>query len=161
MNTVGERIHHLRTREKLSMATLAEQIGSTSGTIALWERNKRLPGAKYVISLADFFHVSTDWLLKGEHHDGLPGELLLTAEKKDVYQKEMNTIGVRIRHLRKNLGLSMGKLAAAIGSSSDTIAQWENGNRLPGAAYIIILADYFNVSTDWLLKGTMVREINR
>lgn len=154
MNTIGNRIHHMRTKENLSMAELAERIGSTSGTIALWENNHRLPGAKYIIALAEFFNVSTDWLLKGNDYDNRQqSNVSIRAEKKDISPAETGTIGVRIRHLRKKYSLSMGELAAAIGSCSGTIAQWENDSRLPGADYIVALADYFNVSTDWLLKG--------
>ena len=34
-----------------------------------------------------------------------------------------------------------------------TMKYWKNGN-LPNADTVLVLSDYFKVSTDWLLKGT-------
>ncbi|BFH10848.1 helix-turn-helix domain-containing protein [Paenibacillus melissococcoides] len=65
----------------------------------------------------------------------------------------LETIGQRIRHLRKQAGISMDSLAGGIGSNSGTITYWENDKRLPGAEYIIALAKFFNVTTDWILIG--------
>ena len=60
-------------------------------------------------------------------------------------------IGKIIKELRCERGLSQQALAKAIGVSQKAIDYWERGINEPKASYIILLADYFNVSADFLL----------
>ncbi len=53
----------LRLEKELSQAQIAEVLGITQDSISLWENGKRFPDTQYVIKLADFFGVSTDYLL--------------------------------------------------------------------------------------------------
>ncbi|PZM65685.1 helix-turn-helix domain-containing protein [Paenibacillus dendritiformis] len=66
LDSIGKRIRYLRTEAKISMDKLAESINSRSSTITYWENDQRLPSAEYIIALANFFNVSTDWLLTGK-----------------------------------------------------------------------------------------------
>jgi SOS-response transcriptional repressor LexA/DNA-binding XRE family transcriptional regulator len=65
----------------------------------------------------------------------------------------MNSIGERIRFLRKKANLSMAVLAKEINCSSGQVSDWENENKFPSAHPLIELSRFFNVSTDWILKG--------
>lgn len=60
-------------------------------------------------------------------------------------------IGERIIELRKEMNLSQQNLAVAIGVSQKAIDFWEKGINEPKACYIVALASFFNVSTDYLL----------
>lgn len=53
----------LRTEKELSQTQLAAVLGITQDSISLWEKGKRVPDTQYVVKLADFFGVSTDYLL--------------------------------------------------------------------------------------------------
>lgn len=53
--------------------------------------------------------------------------------------------------LRKQNGLSQNKLGLEVGLASNTICQYESGRRIPDVSTLILLADYFGVSTDYLL----------
>ena len=57
----------------------------------------------------------------------------------------------RLKELRMEKGLSQLQLAKATGFSQSAIAYWETGQRIPNAKAIIILARFFDVSTDYLL----------
>ena len=57
----------------------------------------------------------------------------------------------RLKELRLERTLSQSQLAKAIGISQSAIAYWETEQRTPNAQAIIILARYFNVTTDYLL----------
>lgn len=61
-------------------------------------------------------------------------------------------IGEVIKDLRIERGLSQKKLANAIGVSQKAIDYWERGVNEPKASYIVLLADYFGVSCDFLLS---------
>lgn len=59
----------------------------------------------------------------------------------------------RIRELRKTKGMSQEELAEKIGVSRQAISKWESAQSMPDLDKIILLSDYFEVSTDYLLKG--------
>lgn len=60
----------------------------------------------------------------------------------------------RIKSLRTELGLNQPELATRLKVSKQTVSNWENGNRTPDNDMLIKIADYFNVSTDYLLGRT-------
>lgn len=57
----------------------------------------------------------------------------------------------RIRQLRTERNMTEVQLARILCVSKQTIANWENDNILPSIYMLIKLADYFSVSTDYLL----------
>ena len=57
------RLKELRIEQNLSQQKLAEQIGVTQKAIDFWEKGINEPKASYIIKLAKFFCVSTDYLL--------------------------------------------------------------------------------------------------
>ena len=59
----------------------------------------------------------------------------------------------RIAELRKSAKLSQAALGKIIGSAQNTICNWENGKREPDFQSVQKLANYFNVSVDYLLGG--------
>jgi len=61
---------------------------------------------------------------------------------------------VRLKELRKAKGISQVKLAMELNTNQNTISRYENGEREPGIAELILIADYFNVSVDYLLERT-------
>lgn len=64
-------------------------------------------------------------------------------------------IGIRVKQLREKTGLSQAKLAKVLGGvSQPVIARYETGDCFPSYAVLIKIADYFKVSTDYLLGRT-------
>lgn len=61
---------------------------------------------------------------------------------------------VRLQMLRKDAKISQQKLADAIGVSRSTIAMWESAASQPDNQLLQSLADYFDVSVDYLLGRT-------
>jgi len=59
--------------------------------------------------------------------------------------------GDRLKELRKNKNLSQEKLGEFLGVSSNAVYSWEVGRSQPSIEIITKLADYFNVTTDYLL----------
>ena len=57
----------------------------------------------------------------------------------------------RLRELRKSKGISMKKLGEIIGVAESTISLYELEKREPDFSTLKKLADYFNVTTDYLL----------
>lgn len=65
----------------------------------------------------------------------------------------------RLIKLRKELNLTQEELAQKIGYTRTAISAWEIGRNEPSNADIIKLAEYFGVSTDYLLGKTDIRNI--
>ncbi len=61
---------------------------------------------------------------------------------------------MRLKQLRKQRGLSQLKLAMDLNMNQNTISRYETGEREADYATLIRLADYFDVSVDYLLERT-------
>ena len=61
-----------------------------------------------------------------------------------------NLFAQRLRSLRLKHGLTMQQLGAAVSSTKATIGNLENCNKQPSLLMVCALADYFNVSLDYL-----------
>ena len=61
---------------------------------------------------------------------------------------------MRLKELRKQRGISQLKLAMDLGMNQNSISRYENGMREADYATLIQLADYFQVSIDYLLERT-------
>lgn len=56
-----------------------------------------------------------------------------------------------IKNLRKEKGLTQAQLAESLKLDQTAISKWENGKAVPDTQMLIRLADFFDVSTDYLL----------
>ena len=68
---------------------------------------------------------------------------------------------MRLKQLRKEKGISQLKLAIDLSTNQNTISRYETGERECDYAMLIKIADYFNVSIDYLLERTDNRNINK
>ena len=68
---------------------------------------------------------------------------------------------LRLREIRKSKGLSQLKLAMELNTNQNTISRYENGEREPGIGELIKIADYFNISVDYLLERTDNPEVQK
>ncbi|GAA3633097.1 hypothetical protein GCM10022297_10020 [Lactobacillus hamsteri] len=62
--TLGEKIFNLRTNQEWSQEQLAEKINVSRQAVSKWESDQSLPDVDKIVSLAQLFNVSTDYLLK-------------------------------------------------------------------------------------------------
>ena len=67
-------------------------------------------------------------------------------------------IADRIQSLRKTKGISQEELADKIGVSRQAISKWESEQSVPEIDKVIFMSDYFEVTTDYILKGIETRE---
>lgn len=72
----GTRIKQLREKRGLNQEELGEIVGVSDKTVSSWEINRTEPKMGIVQQLADFFNVTTDYLIKGN-----------TADDEDLYQQ--------------------------------------------------------------------------
>ncbi|MBH9990821.1 helix-turn-helix transcriptional regulator [Lactobacillus sp. W8092] len=59
-----ERVKQLAEKKKISIVELEEKLGFSRNSLYSWKRNK--PSVEKLQKVADYFHVSTDYLLGRE-----------------------------------------------------------------------------------------------
>ena len=63
MSTFGDRLRELRQKSGVKQTAIAEMLGVLPRTIRFYESGKREPNIESIKKLAEFFGVSTDYLL--------------------------------------------------------------------------------------------------
>lgn len=65
----------------------------------------------------------------------------------------MTTFGGRLSQLRNQRGLSQSELAKRFNISKSTLAMYEIDQREPNFEMLILIAEYFDVTMDYLILG--------
>lgn len=68
-----------------------------------------------------------------------------------------NTLGKRIKYLREEKDFSQLEFSKLLNISNSTLSQYEAGNRMPGDEIKKKIAEYFNVSLDYLMGVSDIR----
>lgn len=68
---------------------------------------------------------------------------------------------MRLKTLRKQKNISQLKLAMDLNMSQNSISRYETGEREADYRTLILLADYFDVSIDYLLERTDNPKVQR
>lgn len=61
---------------------------------------------------------------------------------------------MRLKEIRRAKGISQIKMAMDLNTNQNTISRYETGEREPCINELIRIADYFNISVDYLLERT-------
>lgn len=64
----------------------------------------------------------------------------------------------RLQDLRKKRGMTQELLAEKLGVTRQTISKWERGESTPDFEYLIKISEWFQVPTDYLLKGELLHD---
>jgi transcriptional regulator with XRE-family HTH domain len=62
-----------------------------------------------------------------------------------------DALATHLRMCRAKLGITQERVASEVGIGQDALSQYERGERTPTFANVIRLADYYHVSTDYLV----------
>lgn len=70
-------------------------------------------------------------------------------------EKECRYVDIadRIQRLRKSRGISQEELADRLGVSRQAVSKWESRQSTPDIEKILLLSNFFETTTDYLLKG--------
>ena len=74
----AKRLRDLRDEKNVSQEEVAKEVGITKSTLSKYELGKNEPGMMVAKRLADYFHVSFDWLV------GHSDEKQLVMAKKEL-----------------------------------------------------------------------------
>ena len=72
-----------------------------------------------------------------------------------------DVVQTRLKELRKSRGYTQISLQMQTGIEQALLSKFENGDRIPPTETLVRLADFYNVSIDYLLCRTNKPEVNR
>ena len=67
------------------------------------------------------------------------------------YNRDMERFGERLRDLRRGMDLTQKKLADILQTNNSSVCDWECGRSQPDLITLAKIANYFEVTTDYLL----------
>ena len=149
--TIGERLVQLREKFGLSQAQVASTIGVDRTSYAKYEKNVNKPTRK-LKELSELFHVTTDYIMcLSEHPYGAP---FAGQDNGNFLVFDYQIFAIRLKNLCQKNNISQEQLEKISGVSLQVIEDWEFSKRTPDAPTLSKLANYFNVSVDYLLGRT-------
>lgn len=92
----SKKLSELRNKKGISQYKLAEELGFSRGQIANYEQGSREPDYDTLLKIANYFNVSTDYLLGKDDNS----DLLAAHIDDDVTEEEMIEIEKFIKYLK-------------------------------------------------------------
>lgn len=68
-----------------------------------------------------------------------------------MYEYDNNRFRENLAYLMERHGRNQVEVAESIGATGPTISRYLSGNRKPTVKVVVKIAQFFNVTTDWLL----------
>lgn len=118
MNGFGDRLKRLRRDRDITQTELAEYLGVVPSAVGKYERvPQAYPSVEVLLKIADYFNVSTDYLLKGVNtapiventiHGSLSNSALIQANQGGVVfsgdsSEALTPEGMELLHIYKAL----------------------------------------------------------
>lgn len=142
--TFGAILKTLRMATGLNRIDFCKEIGNLFSYAALqsWESGWCFPRKNSLAALCKYFKVDKDYFFNPANID------------KDIIENTAkNTIGGRIRRLRKDRNITIAGLAELTGKTRPSVSLWEADLILPSIPVLIKLSEIFNVSIDFIVTG--------
>lgn len=152
------RIKELAKHKEITIAELERETGISNGQIGKW--GTRSPNVKNIQKVANYFGVSIDYLLgnSSDSSHSVKSEKNIKANK--IQANKISTrisIFDRIKMLTDNKGMNIVDVELDLGMSKNYLYKWKTAK--PTADRLEQVADYFNVSTDYILGRTIMSNI--
>lgn len=139
------RLHELRKERGLTLRQLNNLTGISDVNLSRYERGTVQPKEETWRKLAYYYGVQISYL-KG------------TDKEFDTYLENMVDKNLRLKELRESENnVSQADIAKTFHITRQAVQRWEVGKSEPNIKTLIALADYFNVSIDYLVGRSDVR----
>lgn len=93
MVNFGKKLKELRKGAGMTQEELAKKLGVTKSVVSYYELHERTPSPDVLVSLAEIFHVTADYLLGIEHKK--------TIDVSDLSDDDLHLLLITIETLRK------------------------------------------------------------
>jgi len=137
-----ERLSDIMFERKMTTRELAEVSGCSQTSISAWTRGV-YPKLSNITKLADYLDCSIDFLLGR------------TDNTKILFSNKSNFIE-RLKTLLLQEKIKVYSLQKECGVSNSMASKWQKG-KIPKLDTLIVLANYFDCSVDYLIGRTEIR----
>lgn len=132
-SAIGSRLRALREDHDLTQQALADLLFINRRTYGAYENGEISMAPETLLAIANYYHVSTDYLLGKSDFSGMPMQLH------------------RLRDLREDHDMTQAQIARVLDMSQTGYSKYETGENDIPTAVLIRLSRYYNVSIDYLL----------
>lgn len=178
---IGKRVHSCRKGKGYSLESFRTrlidegrpEIGITVGTLSKVEAGAMLPPVELLIALDMTGFASPDWILFGverlpifqmeeavRHMNSsafstFADECASLASEVDDSSDDLDEICVsmRLREIRKHIGLSQREAASRLAMNLNTVSQHERSDKLPDTKYLLAFCREFGASASYILAA--------
>ena len=132
---MSNRLKKFRKEKGLTQADLAKVLNTNQSQYGKYENGKTNLSIENAKILAEFFGVSTPYLLGLDDDSYIDGSKNMTP----------------FQSLVRDRGLSLKEISEATGIGYSTVGNYNQGSRIPNARNAQLLSEYFGVSIPYLL----------
>lgn len=148
---IYRRIRDLREDKDLTQAQISKLLLCSQRVYSNYERGDVNIPTDILIKLADLHGVSVDYLLGRTD----------TPPNSPAKRYEAIPLKNNLKKLRKDRGLTQVAVQLQTGIEQALLSKFETGERIPSTQTLVLLADFYGVSIDYILCRTDKPEINR
>lgn len=134
-----ERFNELLSDKGIKPSNLAALLNVPKNTVCRYARGVQMPDLKMAMLLSDFFGCSVDYLLGR------------TDEGKTFTPAPAKNFRDRFPYLMKKFATNKYRIAKATELHQSILYRWQRGDCAPELASLLILADHFGCSIEYLL----------
>lgn len=135
----AERLKDLMIDARVDALGLSEKLNVTKVTVYRYLNGSRVPKVDLIVSIADLFSVTLDYLL------GIKPESYTSAFKI------CPPFSDRLAFLLAYFKTTKYRLEKVTGIDDESISAWLKGKHKPSVENVIKLAEFFNCSVDFVL----------
>ena len=139
LSKFAENLLELMQEKKLNAPALGKILNTNRTSIGRYLRGERFPDYELFVALVEYFNVSADVLLGRQDY----------SDTKTF--NPVQPFGVTLRRVLEEAKTSQYRLQTDLHLSSATTYAWLYEEQLPSIQHIDQLADYLEVSVDYLL----------
>lgn len=96
----SERIKKLRLEKGVTQVQLAQGLGTSTGTVAMWETGKRMPSFETLCALEEYFDKRMDYILGRSEDASSPKPTEADIEQSGVWETEEHFYETLLKYLR-------------------------------------------------------------
>ena len=144
------RYEEIRLDFEKRQGDIAEVLGVKRNTYSKWENCINDMPLEKCNELANYYHTSMDYLL------GLSN---IQVNIEEILEINWDILSKRIYELRINNGFTQQEISTKLGFPQTTYSGYETGNRKPTTLKLLVIAQFYNISSDYILGRTNNKEI--
>jgi transcriptional regulator with XRE-family HTH domain len=152
---LGVKLRHLRRFHRLTQTDVAQHLSLASHShVSQLETSNKTPSLLLLLKIADLFGVTIDDLLR----DAIQVEQMTPGSEVSApdAQTHITQFGAKLRYLRTRGGWTQDHVSKNLELATQAhISLLESGRKEPSIDLLLKIADFFQVTTDYLLNDAI------